>query len=109
MVPVDAAGFSISALRRRRTDWRTAIAESARQADADWDSQPLDEFIADVTVAREAAGGTEEFGWFSYGAVALRVRVRVEASTASAACSAAIDRLQLPPGWRAAWAARPDQ
>jgi hypothetical protein len=109
VVPPDADGLSISALRTRRTEWKAAIVQFARTADADWDGQPLDEFIADLTAGRDAAGGTEEFGWFSYGAVGLRVRIRVEASTASAASSAAIDRLQLPPGWRAKWTARPNR
>jgi hypothetical protein len=109
VVPAGAEGASMAALEGRRPEWRAVIAKVAQSAAAEWDSEPLDEFISDVSAAREEAGDAEEFGWFTFGTVALRIWLRVEASTASAARSAANDRLELPPGWRIDWTLSPDR
>ena len=105
--PPDTEGVPLSALAARRPAWCATVAGLAERVGGAWDADLFDTLVADLRAAQEAAGGAEDFGWMSYGHVALRVHLTIETATAGGAELTAEHRIAPPPGWHAEARARP--
>ena len=95
---------SLGELRAGRDAWAADAERIARRAGAvEWGADQLDTLIADLTAAERRGAG----GWTSYGSLSLHAVLHVDAPTAARAAEAALERIELPPGWRAEPAAEP--